>query len=314
MIDHLKRIDKKYLYIDFNDPNLFFDKIDENELKFFIKQNGIEIVVFDHYENQCKNITYLANMLVIVSRVKLKKIDSLDISFIELFPLDYEEFIAFSKSTNTSLLNNFLKSGTLPEMAISNMQSNDKMKRFFYSNFSEKEQKLLIILAKYTAQRVTINQIYLYSKEKFKISKDWLYKKMREFQDEKIVVFIEDRHHKSSKKMIMFDFAFAKYLTLSQGFIMQFDTLIILAMLKHKYQFETFGNSGYITKNNELILLAPFDTEENIWKKTYLKQPLYTEYNIKIVTIITVANRYNYEIKGIKFEGLPFEEWTILND
>ena len=248
-----------------------------------------------------------------LSRIKLK-IDILNISFVELFPLDYEEFIGFAKSTNTSILNNFLKSGTLPEMAIASSQSNEKMKRFFYNNFSEQEQKLLIILAKYTAQRITINQIYLYSKEKFKISKDWLYKKMKEFQDEKIIVFIEDRHHKSAKKMIIFDFAFAKYLTLSQGFITQFDTLIVLAMLKHKYQFETFGNSGYITKNNELILLAPFDTEENIWKKTYLKQPIYTEYNIKTVTIITVANRYSYEIKGINFEGLPFEEWTILND
>lgn len=292
---------------------MILEKIDEDQLKIFITKNNIKILILDHYNNQLLNIMPLADMVIIISRIKLE-INILETSFIELFPLDYEEFIGFSKSNHNSLLNNFLKFGTLPEMAISISQSNDRMKKFFYNNFSGNEQKLLLILAKYSTQRVTINQIYLYSKEKFRISKDWLYKKMREFQDEKIVFFIEDKNHKSVKKMIMFDFAFTKYLTLSQGFIIQFDTLIVLSLLKHKYKFETFGNSGYITKNNELIILAPFDTEENIWKKTYLKHPLYAEHNIKNVTIVTITNRYNYEIKDIKFEGLPFEEWTILND
>ena len=137
---------------------------------------------------------------------------------------------------------------------------------------------------------------------------------MKLFTQEKLVLFINDRYQKSGKKMLLFDFAFAKYLTVGQPFIMQFDTMIALALMKHNIDVQTLGIHGYVTKENELIIPAPFESEESLWVKSQSKFSIYKKYNIKKVTIVTVANTYNYDIEKLYFEALPFDEWSVIND
>ena len=120
---------------------------------------------------------------------------------------------------------------------------------------------------------------------------------MKLFTEEKLVLFIDDRYQKSGKKMLLFDFAFAKYLTTGQPFIMQFDTMIALALMKHHIEVETLGIHGYVTQNNELIRPAPFESEESLWVKSQSKFSIYKKYGIKKVTIVTVANTYEYQLQ-----------------
>jgi hypothetical protein len=188
------------------------------------------------------------------------------------------------------------------------------MKTFLKSSFDDNEQKLLLILAQHHTKHLTIHQIYTFSKEKFKVSKDWLYKTMKLFTQEKLVLFIEDRYQKSGKKMLLFDFAFAKYLTIGQPFIMQFDTMIALALMKHHIKVQTLGIHGYVTANDELIIPAPFESEESLWVKSQSKFSIYKKYGIKKVTIVTVANTYEYNIEKLYFEAIPFNEWSVIND
>jgi hypothetical protein len=131
---------------------------------------------------------------------------------------------------------------------------------------------------------------------------------------EKLVLFIDDRYQKSGKKMLLFDFAFAKYLTVGQPFIMQFDTMIALELMKHNIDVQTLGIHGYVTKDNELIIPAPFESEESLWVKSQSKFSIYKKYNIKKVTIVTVANTYKYHIEQLHFEALPFNEWSVINN
>lgn len=114
--------------------------------------------------------------------------------------------------------------------------------------------------------------------------------------------------------MLLFDFAFAKYLTIGQPFIIQFDTMIALALIKHHIKVQTLGIHGYITDDNELIIPAPFESEESLWVKSQNKFSLYKKYDIKKVTIVTVANTYEYSIEKIYFEALPFDEWSVINN
>ena len=188
------------------------------------------------------------------------------------------------------------------------------MKRFFQSSFDSNEQKLLLILAQHHTKHLTTHQIYTFAKEKFKVSKDWLYRTMKLFIQEKLVLFIDDRYQKSGKKMLLFDFAFAKYLTTGQPFIMQFDTMIALALMKHHIDVRTLGIHGYVTTENELIIPAPFESEESLWVKSQNKFSLYKKYGIKKVTIVTVANHYEYTIDKLHFEALPFNEWSVLHN
>lgn len=310
MMDLLTHIEEAYsLYIDFDDPNLIFNPLTSISLQQYIDRQSISLLILDHYVKD--RLPYFPNVqrLIVISRKALE--DSL-LTPIELFPLDYEEFLAFESTiTQTNGFNHFLRSGTLPQLAQSQKVHTLTMKRFFQSSFDASEQKLLLILAQHHTKHLTIHQIYTFAKEKFKVSKDWLYKTMKHFTQEKVVLFINDRYDKSGKKMLLFDFAFAKYLTIGQPFIMQFDTMIALALMKHHIHIDTLGIHGYITNENELLIPAPFESEESVWAKSQKKFSLYKKHGIQKVTVITVSNTYEYEIEKLHFEALPFNEWSI---
>jgi predicted AAA+ superfamily ATPase len=300
------------LYIDLEDPNLIFNTLSTLSLQQYIDREGITLLILDHYtEGYLPSFPNVVR-LIVLSRIAL---ENEDLKPVELFPLDYEEFLAFeTTAAQSSGFNHFLRSGTLPLLARSQKTHIQAMKSFLQSSFDENEQKLLLILAQHHTKHLTTHQIYMFAKEKFKVSKDWLYKTMRLFTQEKLVLFIEDRYQKSGKKMLLFDFAFAKYLTIGQPFIMQFDTMIALALMKHHIKVQTLGIHGYVTTKDELIIPAPFESEESLWVKSQNKFSIYKKYGIKKVTIITVANTYEYSIEKLHFEALPFNEWSVISD
>lgn len=304
--------EEKTLYLDLDDPNLMFEPINTLILQQFIDKLGITLLVLDHYEEGYLHSFPNVERIMVLSRIPLQDKDLLSI---ELFPLDYEEFLAFESTyTQSAGFNHFLRSGTLPKLALSQKTSTQAMKTFFNASFSRNEQKLLVILAQHHTKHLSTHQIYTYAKDKFKVSKDWLYRTMKYFEQEKLILFINDRYQKSGKKMLLFDFAFAKYLTSGQPFILQFDTMIALALMKHQIEVQTLGIHGYITKANELIIPAPFESEDSLWVKSQNKFSLYKKYNIKKVTIVTVANAYTYNIEKVHFEALPFDEWSVINN
>ena len=313
ILEYLLEYDEEeLLYIDCQDPNLRFTPLDSTPIQAFIQKNSLKLLILDHYEPSLLGHLPQVEQIILITRVAL---DLEGFSSLELFPLDYEEFLVFERgSSQTTSFNHFLKLGTLPIMAGSTKNGIITLSSFFKSRFDTQEQSLLILLAHYQTKHITTNQLYTYAKERFKVSKDWLYKTIKLFQREGIIYFIDDAYQKGGKKLVLFDFVFAKYLTMGQPFITQFDTMIALALLKHHIAFETLGIHGYINTHNELIIPAPFESEESIWKKSHSKFALYKKYNINKVTIVTVANQYSYEIEEITFEAMPFYEWSILNE
>ena len=312
-IDYLQDMDyETLLYIDCEEPILFFYPLSTEELQEYILENGIELLVLDHYDASRLETLPSVERMIVISRTPLPQES---FSRVELFPLDYEEFLAFEKGISaTSSFNHFLKLGTLPMMSQYSSKGMTEFKSFLFGRFDRQEISLLIILATYQTNHLTVNQLFTAAKERFKVSKDWLYRKMKLFQEEGIIYFIDDTYQKGGKKLILFDFALSKYLTPEQPFITQFDTMIALALLKHHRSFKTLGISGYIIHDGELIIPAPFESEESIWKKSHNKFSLYKKYHVQKVTIVTVANSYSYEIEKISFEALPFYEWSILNE
>jgi len=313
VIDYLEDMDHEtLLYIDFEDPNLIFGSLSSSEIEEFVWSRSIELLVFDNYNNHILESIPDAERIIITSRVSLE-IDRFATS--ELFPLDYEEFLAFDKGISSSgRFNHFLRLGTLPFISEHFYIANQGMKRFIQRSFDRQELQLLIVLATYQTHHLTTHQIYISSKDRFKVSKDWLYKKVKEFVEEGVIYFIDDLYQKGGKKLILFDFALGKYLTIDQPFITQFDTIIALALIKHHREIKTLGIHGYLTNYAELIIPAPFESEDSMWKKSHNKYSLYKRYDIKKVTIITVANQYEYQIENIIFEALPFYEWSIVNE
>ena len=134
----------------------------------------------DHYYDGFLDAPPIATHTILISRERVTMGDS---QAIELYPLDYEEFLSFERGASPSnSFNHFLKVGTLPAVAHNNIHSlTIVMRNFFYASFDDDESRLMLILAKYQGHRVTTHQIYGYAKEYFKISKDWVYRTIKRF-------------------------------------------------------------------------------------------------------------------------------------
>ena len=314
VFDYLMNYDNEdILYIDFLDPKFQFRDIMQEDIEGFIDSNNIKIVVLDHYEHEYFEQLPSAKQLIVISN----KFYDYGNTFenIEIPLLDYEEFFSFQKNiSEKQVFNLFLRQGTLPQLATQSVPKEQLFQLFIQSHFDKSELKLLNILAHFNGSTVTTFQLYNYAKERYRISKDLIYKQIKEFIQRGIISFIPDIINPSNKKLLFFDFALAKYLTLSQSFPKQFDTMVALSLVKHKIGFKAFGINGYLTDKHILVVSAPFESEENFWKKAHAKFLLYKNNYIIKVYIITVATQYEFRIENIEFEALPFYEWVVIND
>jgi len=313
VIEYLQDIDdEQWLYIDCQDPIFALEDIDSDNLELFISEEEIGILILDHYYEGFLDALPECSQTILLSREQTL---TFDIKSIVLYPLDYEEFLSFERGVSPSnSFNHFLKVGTLPAVAHNNIHSfTIVMRNFFYASFDDDESRLMLILAKYQGHRITTNQIYNYAKEYFRISKDWVYRTVKRFTQEGLILFIDDIDTKGAKKMILYDFALAKYLSKHQPFPVTFDTITVLALIKHKIPFRALGVHGYLLEDNTLMVPSAFESEDSFWKKSYNKISTLKEHYISSVTIVTVSNQYSFILNDILFEALPFYEWSILN-
>ena len=299
----------KTLYIDLEDPALILNTLDTLPLQAYIDEFGIDELIFDHYVPGMLERFPRVKRTVVVSRVPLEEKAFVSVP---LYPLDFEEFLAFNHGqTSVHAFNRFFKQGTLPALAIAYKPIRNIWKSFFQHQFTPSEQSLLLILARHNTQTLTVHQLYTFAKEHFKISKDFVYETMQRFQKEGIVYFIDNALRSSGKKMIFYDFAFAKYLAHDQNFNVQFDAMVALTLIKHCIDFRTLGIHGYLTEERTLIVPAPFESEEQFWLKAHQKFSLFKQHRIRHIQIVTVANDYRFDIESIRFEATPFHEWSI---
>ncbi|WP_295421086.1 hypothetical protein [Sulfurovum sp.] len=312
VLDYLQQKEQPPLYIDLEDPSLILNTLDTLPLQSYIDEFNIKELILDHYEEGMIDIFPKVQRLIVVSRTPLR-----DDRFThtQLFPLDYEEFLAFEHASSATIaFNHFLKSGTLPAMAKHTRSTTLFMKQFFQQQFSPNEQALILILARFNTQPMTIHQIYHFTKEHFKISKDFVYDTIKRFQEEGLLYFVDNVIRRSGKKIVMYDFAFVKYLTVHQPFGAQFESMVALTLLKHGIGFRALGPHGYMTEAKELIIPAAFESEESIWVKSQNKFSLYKKHGIQKITIVSVTNSYQFDIEKLHFEALPFYEWSVIND
>ena len=306
--DYLNNINKKYLYIDCQDPAFILDDIQSGELNFFIKEEAIKLLVLDHYFEGFLDSFPNVEQLIIVSRDKLK----INLPKFHLYPLDFEEFLNFKNAINIqSAFSLYTKFGTLPKVVKSSNFSLAS-KEIFFEKFDEQEGKVILVLALFQGKIATAHQIYQRAKENFKISKDWLYKAIKNFESEGLVYQIPTINSGFGKKIIIYDFAFSKYLNKYQQFITSFDTLVAMALIKHNFNIKASNLPlGYLIDNLTFVQLSPFDEETNFWQKAQSNFGFYSNLNIKNVLILTINSSYEFKIKNISFKALPFYEWVM---
>jgi hypothetical protein len=312
ILDWLDNLDEESLYIDMGDPKMLFEAFTLKSLQRYIQEKEIKTVVLDHYDVAFFDTLPVCDRLIIITRIQAEIKSA---TAIRLHTIDYEEFLGFETNVSqTNGFSHFFKLGSLPALLKSNRSTQLLAKDFLLSRFDPQEIRLLSLLAIHNTKELTINQIYTYAKKTFKISKDWLYKKIDEFLQEGIVYFIEDISKKGSKRVVLYDITLSSYLTTELNFGIHFESLVLLTLLKRDNKVYALNANGYIIHSDKLIIPAPFESEDSIWVKT---QKIFSDIKkngIKRVEIVTVSNSYRYTIEDVLFEALPYYEWSIVEE
>ncbi len=307
VIDYLSTLKHEFLYIDCQDPIFILEDIEDIELEYLIEEENIKTVVLDHYFEGFLDSLPKVEQLIVVSR------EPLDIGMpkFTLYPLDFEEFINFKKTTTIeSTFSLYTKFGSLPRVAKSSNPALSS-RELFFEKFDEQEGKVLLVLALFQGKIATSHLIYKKAKEYFKISKDWLYKTIKLYEKEGLLIQIPTLEKGVGNKFFIYDFAFSKYLNKHEPFNTTFDSLVALALMKYKIEVKaTITPLGYLNSEDEFYQLAPFYNENQSWQKAQRNFGFYTRNNIKTVTILTVNAHYNFRIKDTNFTALPFYEWV----
>ncbi len=307
VIDYLSKLPKdSYLYIDAQDPIFILEDLESYQIEEFLKNENINTLIIDHYYDGFLDRLPNVDRLIVVSKEKVNyKLNS-----IKLYPLDFEEFFNFQKTTTSNLtFSLYNKFGSLPHIAIShNLLS---FKELFFEKFDIQEGKVLLILSLFNGKISTPHQIYQKAKEYFKISKDWLYRAIDRFSNEGIIYQIETIEKGFGKKIYLYDFALAKYLNKRLNFNNIFESIVALALIKKGVEFKSWSNRPYfICEDNRLIIVAPFIDEDTLWSTVQKEFSFYSNLNLNNVTIVTNSNSFRFNIKNINFEAIPFYEWA----
>ncbi len=300
-----------YLYIDCQDPLFAMEDIGSSEIELFMQEEEIDTLILDHYFDRFLEYLPKVKRVVTVSRTLPKNPPG---KILELFPLDYEEFLGFDRGISAeNSFNRFIRVGGLPSLSrTSPAAAQLGLRNFFYEKFDPQESRLLLVLSRFHGKRITAHHIYTFAKEYFRISKDWVYKTLERFKEEKVILFAGDEKGRHPR-MFLYDFALGRYLNKTQPFAVTFESMIALALFKHKIEFHYTGSTGgYMLPEFDIAVFpAPFQNKEAFERR--IKNQRRSRFGQK-ACVVTVSERYSFEHRGVVFEALPFYEWSILSE
>ncbi len=311
LLDHLSREKKgSFLYIDFNDLRL--DQAIFIGLPSFIKSKKISLLVLDNFDF---SFTVPKCDRVIISTTDNRSLDGYD--RVEIYPLDFEEFIASQKIDLDieSIFNNFATIGTYPAMLHTPKDRFIKEFQYFLRSMFKSDLELAIFKSFALMQGEIINPYAIFNDLKIfhKLSKDKFYEVLNRFQEERLI-FLVQRYNKpkANKKLYLIDFAIKSVLTFDKDFIKRFENIIFLELLKSGEKcYYTDLIEFYIPSSDLAILPMLFSPLAMIeGKLNRIKKDLLT-HKIKRVEVITLEVSLKIDLDGIECEVLPFWEWAL---
>ncbi|WP_304544852.1 ATP-binding protein [Sulfurimonas microaerophilic] len=305
LLSHKK---SSYLYIDCNDIRIDVETLNDS-LNKFCKDNRIDILVFDNYKEEFNfpNVS----QLIITSEKKLPipELDTLD-----LYPLDYEEFLAYEHKYDSSALNHFFQLGGLAVMhKIYSDERNIYLQQVFQNALDNIEFDILILCAKFNSQKLSAFTIYERLKAKRKISKDKLYKSFESLVEKKYIHLLEKFNHtRATKKVYLCDTSLKSALSLEKNFGRLFENMVYLELQKqNKELYYDDDLEFYLPQDDEIILCKPFADERKVFKKLESLEAFIFTYSIRKITVVTMNKEGSLSHPLSKVNIIPFDVWAL---
>lgn len=297
-----------YLYIDCSDVRIEIKELNKN-LSQFCNENKIDVLVLDNYMSDIEFVN--VPQLIICSQIH-HEVEFLDT--IWLFPLDYEEFLAYEHKYDSSALNHFFKLGGLPSMhKVYADERNIYIQKALKYALSEIEFDILCFCAKMVSQKLSPYTIYERLKQTRKISKDKLYASYEELLAKRYIHELEKIDKpKATKKIYLCDISLKPALTIEKHFGRLFENMIYLELLKSGIEcFYDDGIDFYIPSKDEVVLGMPFTDERALFKKIEQIEAFIFTHQIKKVIAITMNLDGTISHPFSRVEMVPFDIWAL---
>ncbi len=310
IIDYLQNFShEEILYIDLDDTRVDRGQIAKN-LVNFTKTKPLKILVIENYDKSFK----LPDIEEIILTCK-DDIEGFDNRY--LYPLDFEEFISFDTrhSNIEHLFNLYANKGTYPQILINNSNSvHWAMQEMLKLMLNQKHEfEIFKALSIYQSSKVSAFSIYNSLKDKIKISKDKLYEKINNLQNEKMIFLIQKYNSpRSPKKLYLIDFALKNALTFKKEFLKRFENMVFLELIKRdKTIFYTEFIDIFLPHERKAIYCIPFLPQELIYLKIKKILKHLKDLEVEKIEIITVGNEGGFEIESISCEIVPYWQWAL---
>jgi len=297
-----------YLYIDCSDIRIEIESLNTT-LTSYCNKNKIDVLVLDNYTPVIKFAN--VSQLIITSQVKYK-IDILQ--QIQLYPLDYEEFLAYEYKYDSSALNHFFQLGGFPFMhKVHTDEKNVYLQKHLKYALSDVEFDILTLCAKFISQKLSAFTIYERLKLVRKISKDKLYKSFEQLEDKCYIHLLSKFNHlRATKKVYLCDISLKSALSVEKNFGRLFENMIFLELLKAGVEsYYCDDIDFYLPQSDEIIICKPFADERRLFKKLESIEAFIFTHSIKKVTTITMNKEGSISHPLSQVDIIPFDIWAL---
>ncbi len=305
----LKQRKSTYLYIDCSDIRI--DTASLNEvLQEFCNENKVEILALDNY---CPAI-HLPNVGQVILATDTP-VDKEGFDHINVYPLDFEEFLAFEHKYDSTALNHYLQLGGMPGMH--RTASEERMRQIQISlkhSLNDIEFDLLVLIARMATPKLSAFALYERLKTQRKISKDMLYKNLQSLIDKGYLAPVEKfAHSRATKKLYLADIAIKHALSTQKHFGRLFENLVALELIKHGHTpYYDEAVDFYLPDENRAILCMPFSNKEMLFKKIESIEGFLITHQVGNVEVVTMSSEGELHHPFVDVEMMPFSNWALL--
>ena len=297
-----------YLYIDCSDIRINIKELNAT-LSSFCNRNKIDTLVLDNYQEEINFVN--VSQLIITNELQL------DIDFLiplQLFPLDYEEFLAYEHKYDSSALNHFFQLGGFAFMhKVNTDERNRTIQKLLKFTLDDVEFDILCICAKFMSQKLSAFTIYERLKLTRKISKDKLYKSFELLIKKNYLHLLQKFNApKATRKVYLCDTSLKSALSIEKNFARLFENMIFLELCKSKIEcYYDDEIDFYLPQSNTIILCKPFADERRLFKKLESIEAFLFTHSIKKVIAISMNKESTISHPLSTVEITPFDIWAL---
>jgi len=297
-----------YLYINCDDIRIDIEALNTT-LNSFCNRNKIDVLVLDNYKEEIKFANVSQLIITCETHYKIDVLQTL-----QLYPLDYEEFLSYEDKYDSSALNHFFQLGGFAHMhKVSADERNLNIQKMLHLALDDIAFDIITLCSKFMSQKLSAFTIYERLKLSRKISKDKLYKSFDTLVSKNYIHLLEKfEHSRATKKVYLCDTSLKTALTIEKNFGNFFENMVFLELLKSGVQcYYDDDIDFYLPKTNEIILCKPLVDERRLFKKLENIEAFIFTHSIQKVTAISMNKEGSLSHPFAVVEIVPFDIWAI---